>query len=153
MIVAFRLVDAKFADDVYSGEGARLFGGRWNKKGHRVVYTADTVSLATLELIVTTPRAQRLRDYVVSSCAFSRELVEEIDVARLPENWRDYPAPPELREIGTTWLLNGSSAVLSVPSAVIPNQRNYLLNPEHPDFSTIHMNPATPFQLDFRLLT
>ena len=155
MIIAWRLVDAKFADDVFSGEGARLFGGRWNKKGHRVVYTAGTISLATLELVVTTPRAQRLRDYVVSSCAFPRELVEEVDEARLPENWRDYPPPPELKEIGTDWLLSGSSAVLSVPSAVIPilTERNYLLNPEHPDFSTIHMNAATPFQLDFRLLT
>ena len=153
MITAWRLVDAKFADDVFSGEGSRIYGGRWNKKDHRVVYTAATTALATLELIVTTPRAQRLRDYVLVSCTFPEVVVEEIDLADLPQNWRDYPPPPELKEIGTNWLLDGTSAVLSVPSAVIPHERNYLLNPEHEHFRSVDVGAARPFRLDLRLLT
>lgn len=153
MITAWRLVEAKFADDVFSGEGSRLFGGRWNKKGHRVVYTAATIALATLELIVTTPRAQLLREYVVTSCTFPEVLVEEIDSSRLPQNWRDYPPASELKEIGSDWLLSSSSAVLSVPSAVVPLERNYLLNPEHEYFRSVDVGPALPFELDLRLLT
>jgi RES domain-containing protein len=153
VITAWRIVDVAFADDVFSGEGARIFGGRWNKKGYRVVYTAATTSLATLELIVTTPRTQRLSEYVVGSCTFPEVLVEDVDPARLPPNWRDYPPPAELRAIGTEWLVSASSAVLSVPSVVVPNERNYLINPEHEYFRSVDVGPVVPFRLDLRLLT
>jgi RES domain-containing protein len=153
VITAWRLVDAQFADDVFSGEGSRVYGGRWNKKGYRVVYTAATIALATLELIVTAPRAERLREHVVASCTFPEVLVEEIDPSRLPQNWRNYPPPAALKKIGTAWILSGSSAVLSVPSAVVPQERNYLINPEHEYFRSVDLGPATPFHLDLRLLT
>lgn len=153
MITAWRIVDVAFADDVFSGEGSRLYGGRWNKKGHRVVYTAANLSLATLELIATVPRAQRVREYVFTSCSFPEVLVESVDEARLPENWRDYPPPPELREVGTDWIVSASSAVLSVPSAVTPEERNFLLNPEHEHFRSVQVGASRPFTLDLRLLT
>ena len=79
--------------------------------------------------------------------------VLKIDLADLPQNWRDYPPPPELKEIGTNWLLDGTSAVLSVPSAVIPHERNFLLNPEHEHFRSVDVGAARPFRLDLRLLT
>jgi RES domain-containing protein len=80
-------------------------------------------------------------------------LVEEIDEKRLPTNWRDFPAPPEVQQLGTDWILNASSAVLSVPSAVIPEERNYLLNPEHEHFRSVDVGPSRPFELDLRFLT
>ena len=153
MITAWRIVRAAYADDIFSGEGARRFGGRWNKIGHRVVYTASSVSLATLELIVTTPRAQLISEFVISSCSFPEVLVDDVDEKRLPVNWRDYPTPAEVQQLGTEWLLSRSSAVLSVPSAVTPEERNYLLNPEHEHFRSVDVGSARPFQLDLRLLT
>ncbi len=153
MITAWRIVRAEYADDVFGGEGARRFGGRWNKIGHRVVYTASSVSLATLELIVTTPRTQLLSEFVITSCTFPEVLVDEVDETQLPPNWQSYPTPPELQQIGTEWILSRSSAVLSVPSAVTPEERNYLLNPEHEHFRSVDAGSIRPFKIDLRLLT
>lgn len=153
MITTWRIVKARYADEIFSGEGARLFGARWNTTGHRVVYTASSVSLATLELIVHTPRAELIATFVISSCTFPEAIVEDVGESQLPANWRDFPPPPELRQLGNAWLLGGSSAVLSVPSAVTPDERNYLINPEHKSFGAIQVGEARPFQLDFRLLT
>jgi RES domain-containing protein len=153
VITAWRIVEAQYADEIFNGEGARLFGARWHSAGHRLVYTASSVSLATLELIVHTPRARLLSDYVVASCTFPEVLVEDLDEKRLPANWRHYRPPAELQQIGTAWLLSGSSCVLSVPSAVTPEERNYLINPEHEHFRSVDVGASRPFQIDLRLLT
>ena len=153
MITAWRIVKAEHADDIFSGEGARLHGARWHSAGHRLVYTASSISLATLELIVNTPRAQLLSSFVISSCSFPEVLVDDVDETRLPASWRDYPLSRELQEIGNAWLLSRTSAVLSVPSAVTPEERNYLLNPEHEHFRSVDVGTSRPFQIDLRLLT
>jgi RES domain-containing protein len=153
VITTWRIVDSRYADDIFSGEGSRRIGARWHKAGHRVVYTSETISLATLELIANTPRAKLLSRYVVASCTFPEVLVENVDIERLPANWRDYPPPSELQQLGTAWLLSGSSAVLSVPSAVTPEERNYLINPEHEHFRSVDVGSSRPFQIDLRLLT
>ncbi len=153
MITAWRIVKSQFADDVFSGEGARRLGGRWNTSGHRVVYTASSISLAALELIVHTPRVDFISTFVLVSCTFPEALVADIDESRLPANWRNFPPPPEVRQLGNEWLMSGSSAVLSVPSAVTPEERNYLLNPEHEHFRSVDVGGSRPFHLDLRLLT
>lgn len=153
MITAWRIVDARYADDVFSGEGARLHGARWHKRGHRVIYTSSSISLATLELIVNTPRARLLSDFVISSCTFPEVLVEDVDEAQLPTEWRDFPRLVAVQDLGMTWLTRASSAVLSVPSAVTPEERNYLLNPEHEHFRSVQAGASRPFTLDLRLLT
>jgi RES domain-containing protein len=153
VITAWRIVEAQYADEIFSGEGARLWPARWHEAGHRLVYTASTISLATLELIANTPRARLLTGYVITSCTFPEVLVEDVDEKRLPSNWRDIPAPPELQQLGMEWLMSGTSAVLSVPSAVTPEERNYLLNPEHEHFGSVDVGATRPFQLDFRLIT
>ncbi len=153
MITSWRIVHARYADDIFSGEGARITQGRWHEEGHRVIYTSETISLATLELIANTPRARLLSHYVVASCSFPEVLVEDVDQERLPTNWRDYPPPKEVQQLGTEWLLSGASAVLSVPSAITPEERNYLINPEHEHFRSVDAGPARPFRIDLRLLT
>jgi RES domain-containing protein len=153
VITAWRIVDSRYADDIFSGEGSRRIGARWHKAGHRVVYTSETISLATLELIANTPRAKLLSNYVVASCTFPEVLVEDVDMERLPADWRDFPPPPLVQQIGTAWLLSGTSAVLSVPSAVTPEERNYLLNPEHEHFRSVDAGSTRPFKIDLRLLT
>jgi RES domain-containing protein len=153
VITTWRITKARYADEVFSGEGARLTRGRWHREGHRVVYTSETISLATLELIVNSPPAQLLADYVVTSCTFPEVLVKEVDVTQLPANWREYPPPAELQKIGVEWLLSLSSAVLAVPSAVTPEEHHYLINPEHEHFRSVDVGQSRPFQLDLRLRT
>ena len=74
-----------------------------------------------------------------------------LDQSLLPTSWRRYPAPAEVQSIGDRWIDDGSSAVFAVPSVLAPQEINYLLNPAHPDFASIEILPAVPFQLDARL--
>jgi RES domain-containing protein len=153
VITAWRISSAQYAAGGFSGEGARLYGGRWNSPGARLVYTSATVSLATLELVVRVPRSGRLPAYVIMGCSFPETLMQSLDRARLPENWRSYPSPPPLQKLGDQWLLSRSSAVLEVPSAITDSESNYLLNPAHDDFQSIEIAEPKPFRLDLRLLS
>lgn len=153
MINAWRIVRAPFAEDAFSGEGARLSGGRWNSRGHPVVYTASTISLATLEMLVNIPRRNLVREHAVVGCWFPEAIVEELDRSLLPDDWRAQPPPPRLQQIGNDWLESRASVVLAVPSAVIDTELNYLINPEHPDFSSVDIGEPKPFVLDRRLFT
>ena len=151
MTTSWRIVKPAFAEDAFSGRGARLYGGRWNARGVSMVYTSSTLSLATLELLVNTPRPQRLPEYVAFPCRFPARLVKELNPALLPAQWRVYPAPPELQQIGSEWVTNLESAILAVPSAVVESELNYLFNPNHPDFDAIEIGAARPFAFDLRL--
>jgi RES domain-containing protein len=151
VITGWRIVKPEYADDAYSGEGARRAGGRWNSPGVPVAYCSETVALATLELLANIPRRFRLPEYVLVSCRFDESLVRQI--GPLPDDWAGYPAPPEVQAIGNSWLLSGASAVLKVPSAIIQSEFNYVLNPEHPDFRSIDIGQPMPFRVDYRLLT
>jgi RES domain-containing protein len=152
VITAWRIVKAKHSTTAFDGEGARLFGGRWNSPGSPVVYAATSTALAALEMLVHLGKATVLPAYVLIACTFSDSLVAGIEDSRLPSNWRSYPAPPELQSLGDEWLRLGTSAVLEVPSAVIPSESNYLLNPQHADFSGISISPPEPFEFDLRLV-
>ena len=153
MITGWRIVRPEFADDAYSGRGASRDGGRWNSRGVPVAYASASLSVATLELLVNVPATLRLPQYAVVTCHFPEVLVEELDTRRLPGTWRDYPAPAELQVLGDPWLASRAAAVLKVPSAVVPEEFNYLLNPEHPDFRSVDIGQPRPFRLDYRLRT
>lgn len=151
MLTVWRLVTARFADTAFSGEGARLYGGRWNRKGVPLVYTAASQSLAMLELLV---QDEPLRArYVMIPARIPRAVkIEQINPARLPADWRQLAARDQLQTIGGDWARRLSSAVLAVPSAVIPAETNYLLNPRHPEFRKIAIGEAQPFITDLRLM-
>jgi RES domain-containing protein len=138
----WRLTRKRFADRAFDGEGARLYGGRWNHKGVAVVYCAATLSLAALELFVHLEASEAPDDLVT--------LVAE-DASILPSDWRSYPGPSFLKDLGSTWVRSGRTAVLAVPSVVIPRERNYLLNPAHPDFAKILLREPEPFSFDSRM--
>ena len=152
MIQAWRIVKTRFADDAFSGEGAHLHPGRWHSAGHRMIYTSSSLPLATLELLVHVSRQDATFHYSVVNCWFPEAIVEDIDRSRLPDDWRAYPPPAVLQQIGNEWLRSRSSAVLSVPSAVLATEINYLLNPEHDDFRSVDIGLPSPFLLDSRLL-
>jgi RES domain-containing protein len=135
------------------GEGARLHGGRWNHPGTSVVYASATLSLAALEILTQVDADLLPSDLVSIEIGVPDDLeIEEVRKQDLPPGWRRYPAPERLQEIGTAWARSLRAAVLSVPSAIIPEERNYLINPGHPGFSRIAASRPAPFRLEARLL-
>jgi RES domain-containing protein len=146
----WRLCRRKHA--AFDGEGARLAGGRWNRRGTAVVYASETLSLAALEYLVHLDVTLAPRDLVAAAADLPDVLpVTRFEVADLPRNWRRYPAPEALAERGTEWAEARRTAVLSVPSALVPSERNILLNPGHPDFKKLRLLPPERFSFDPRL--
>ena len=130
--------------------GASLYGARWNHKGTRVIYTAESRALCALEVLV---NADELADdYISISIEIPDDLaITSLSVADLPTGWDSYPSPRATSDIGTGWAKGLTTAVLSVPSAVIPRERNYILNPVHPEFARIRFASPEPFYFDDRL--
>jgi len=127
-------------------------GGRWNRRGRAVVYTSRTLSLAALEYFVHLAVADAPDDLVAVPADLPDSVSrQEVRLADLPRNWRAYPAPEALADVGTRWVEAGRTAVLIVPSAVIPRERNYLLNPVHPEFKFIRVGAPEPFTFDARI--
>jgi RES domain-containing protein len=151
MITAWRIVKRRHARTAFTGEGARLYGGRWNSPGVAIVYTAESQSLAALEMVVHLESSELLDDYVVFEVGIDESLVLKIEWSQLPRNWRADPPPPKVPEIGDAWAAAGKSAVLQVPSATLPSECNFLLNPCHPDFPRLVIGKPSPFQFDARL--
>jgi RES domain-containing protein len=116
------------------------------------VYTAASLSLAILEISVHLQQTAFLSSYVVFELGFSDTLVQELDPALLPPNWRVSPAPPTTLAIGDDWIRTSSSAVLRVPSVIVPSEYNFLINPAHSDFSSITIGKPNPLDVDDRLL-
>lgn len=147
----WRLCRRQHAADSFSGEGARLYGGRWSDVGVRVAYSSESRSLATLEVLANARDAAALfaLPWAMIAAEIPSALIER--PARVPVNWRDMPYPAETQRFGSTWAHEGRSAVLRVPSTVVLGEFNYLLNPAHPDFARITLHRPEPFVFDTRL--
>jgi RES domain-containing protein len=147
----FRITTEQHTDDAFTGEGARLYGGRWNPKGISLIYTAATRSLALLEMLV---QDQPLRaNYVLIAATLPDDVrTEQLTTSDLPRNWRSLNARPTLQKIGMAWLQRNESAVLIVPSVVIPQENNFLLNPRHADFARLKTGIPEVLDTDSRLL-
>ena len=151
MITVWRIVSAHYKDKAYTGDGARIHGGRWNSKGVAVVYVAGSLALASIEMIVNLPAPKLLQKYVRISAQISSDLVSDLSEADLPEDWNSRPISPSTRAIGDLWVKKQSSAVLRVPSIVVPDEYNYLLNPAHADFAKIEIGKPIIYYFDPRL--
>ncbi|HUF67165.1 MAG TPA: RES family NAD+ phosphorylase [Longimicrobiales bacterium] len=152
MIEAWRIVKRRRSDSAFDGEGARIFDGRWNSPGVSVVYTAETRALATLEVLAGLGSVSALKPYVLIPVTFDENLVESFNVAALPARWRESPPTREIQALGDQWAHEGRSAVLKVPSVVIPEESNYILNPAHSDFRLIKRGEPGDLQFDPRLV-
>lgn len=152
MPTGWRIVKTRLAARAFDGEGARRYGGRWNSAGTRVVYTSQSVSLAVLELLVHLQASRPLASYSVRSVQFAEGLVTSLDRASLPRDWRAFPTPTTLQRIGDDWIASAASVVLQVPSAIVEDESNYMINPAHPDFRRLRIGPLVRFRLDPRLL-
>lgn len=150
----YRIAKRKYRRDLLSGEGGMFADGRWTSRGRRVVYTAGSISLAILEFTVHHKR----RGWVPASVLGQIEIPDAVEVGtvaldRLPSDWSNPKQPPQaLRDIGDDWLRRGSCPVLKVPSAIVPEESNFLLNPSHPDFPLIAVHSVTEFIFDGRLV-
>jgi RES domain-containing protein len=147
----FRICKARYAKSAFSGEGARLYAGRWNHAGIPMVYTSTSLALAALELFVHLDPSQAPDDLVSIAATLPANIkTETVDLAALPADWRriDHPAP---RDLGTEWAKSKRTLALRVPSAVIADEWNVLLNPAHPAFARITVSAARPFRYDHRM--
>jgi RES domain-containing protein len=152
MIIAWRLVHAMLAADAFSGEGARTNGGRWNHEGTPVVYVSGSISLAALELFVHLGEESRDAKYVCFEVRIPEDVkVERLTGRNLPGDWRSDRIPVSTRNCGTKWARELTTAVLRVPSVVVPMEFNYVLNPVHPDFTKLQIGKAQPFSFDRRM--
>ena len=153
MITAWRLVREKRAADAFLGEGARLYGGRWNHRGTPVVYVADSLALAALEQFVHLGRAHALLRFVFFRVEIPDDdiAVESLPPHEIPSNWREEPPPDETKDVGTAWVRSAPSPVLRVPSVIVPIENNYLLNPRHQDSTKIRIGKPEPFSFDPRV--
>ncbi len=146
----WRIVRKKFSADAFNGKGASDYGGRWNFPGTRLVYTAEHLSLAALEMLVHLRQVDHV-GFVCFRAKFGEEIIERVSRQSLGKDWRREPASPLTKDIGTTWAEDLRTAVLEVPSAVIPRERNYLINPLHRDFAKIAIDDSEVFLFDNRL--
>jgi RES domain-containing protein len=152
VITAWRLVKSRHARAAFDGEGARLYGGRWNSPGTRVAYASDSVALAALEVLAHLQSTAVLQTYSLATIRFPESVVEALDPATLPADWRRFPSPPANQAVGDAWVAEGRSLVLRVPSAIVPSASNYLINPAHPRFTLALVEKPEVFAFDPRLL-
>lgn len=146
---AFRLAKRQYLTDL-SGEGARLYGGRWNKKGTAALYASESRSLAALEYLVHVPRHLLPVDVWLAELDLPVSGCETLSQENLPSDWRAYPAPNRLVEIGTSWLENAATLCVKVPSAVVKDEWNLLINPRHPLTEQIRILSIEEFSFDRR---
>lgn len=137
-----------------SGAEARKKGGRWNPRGLAVAYFASSLSLAVLEFLAHLAENGSVPADLVSVAALVPDdlVIPELQAAALPQGWRETPPPRELAERGEAWVAAGTSAILRVPSALVPLEPNYLVNPAHPESSRLAIERIDPLVLDRRLI-
>jgi RES domain-containing protein len=152
-MIVYRIVMSAYTRDL-SGAGPRLYGGRWNPKGVSVIYTSESRALAVLEFYVHLSRSVILPGLSIVSIDIPDSVSrKEIAMSDLPKNWRTYPAPPELAAIGAEWVRSRESLLLHVPSAIMPPERNILINPVHSEMRKVRIIEIEEYGLDQRLIS
>lgn len=148
----YRFALQKFVKDL-SGEGAKLYGGRWNSKDNAMLYTAYSPSLAMLEFVCNAGNLARTKQTALLTLQLTAKVKTEIlTVNDLPTDWQKVPSPDALKRIGDNWLKSGSTLMLKVPSAIIPFEHNCLINPMHKDFSKLIIEDIVALDIDNRIL-
>ena len=149
-MLLYRISKCTYINDL-SGTGARLYGGRWNNIGRPMVYMASTRSLAVLEVLVHLSPTNIPDDFCQITFDVPND-VQVLDVNTLPVNWQDYPEPTALKAMGDAFLKQNKHLLLKVPSAIIKEEFNYLLNPAHPKAHLVKIVEQKEFTFDERLL-
>jgi RES domain-containing protein len=148
-MLVYRITGKKHAEDL-TGLGAAMFGGRWNKKGSPVLYTGENKEIALLETIVHTP-SLLIPELDILTLEIPDDSITAIEIYQLPKNWKVYPAPTILSEIGEKWINEGKTIALRVPSCIIHSSHNYILNCKHQAYSRVRLIERKNFEFDSRL--
>jgi RES domain-containing protein len=151
-LTVFRLGKQVYRDQLFSGQGGLYASGRWTPRGRPVVYTSASISLAVLEYTVNYHRRGWVPATVLGRAVIPPGVrIEFISMNKLPTNWFAASPSSQLQMLGGEWLERGDTAVLKVPSAIVPEEWNYLLNPLHTDFRKIRISAPKPFDFDQRV--
>lgn len=147
----YRILRRAYAKRPLAGEGVYRFGGRWSSVGTRLAYAAEHLSLAIIEYFIHIDQDDPPRD-VVAVAAEIPDTVSRTWLApkQLPPSWRQSPLPAELAEIGDRFVRDGRAAILIVPSALVPAESNWLINPQHPESLSIRLHSVEAFEYDLR---
>ena len=150
-MIVYRIAKGKYADDL-SGTSAEMYGGRWNSKGTKMVYTASSIALAMTEVAVHVPFGLLPVDYFVVSIDVPEDSISMITEEDLKDIlWNSHPPSHITQKIGDTFIHQNKDLLLKVPSAVVAGDFNFLINPAHKEFSKVKVIAVKPFQFDRRL--
>lgn len=151
-MIVYRIDRLKRKDQVLSGGGAKLYGGRWNAKGIAALYTASSRSLAILEMLVHFDKKEQLpQDRILVEIELPDKLtIKSVHENNLPEHWKISPAPRVLTTFYTQMVDDKKHIALAVPSVIVPQEYNYVINPNHPDCSKVKVRKWELLHLDER---
>jgi RES domain-containing protein len=149
---AWRIARAARASTAFTGEGARIYGGRWNSPGTAVIYVSEHQSLAALELLVHLSPLLPDDRYLSFQLEWDDKMTECFPIKNLPAHWNAEPPHFRTMQIGDEWVRAGKSLALAVPSVLSASELNFLLNPKHPDFKKIKIGKPVEYRFDSRLL-
>ena len=146
----WRICRRRFAAAAATGEGARLYGGRWNSKGMRVVYASTSLALAAVETFVNLEPNVQPKDLVSIEGEIPELEIGGVDPQSLPSDWHKV-GNESLHRFGDEWIRAGQTVALLVPSAAIRGEWNVLLNPTHRNFQKVKFSEPLPFSFDARM--
>lgn len=150
----WRICRKPFARKPLDGRGGLLAAGRWHTPRRFVVYVSESLALASLEVLVHCDLDLLPEDLVAIEIDVPASVrIAELKVSELPRNWRRHPVPASLQQLGNAWLDQARAAVLCVPSVLVPTERNFLLNPLHPDARKLRVVRRFKFAFDERFAT
>ncbi|RYF87359.1 MAG: RES domain-containing protein [Chitinophagaceae bacterium] len=146
----FHLGNSRYARQL-TGDGARLFGGRWNQKGDACIYTSSARSLCLVEYLANVEWTNLPPDLVITVYELPNKLCRVIDVNELPDDWAAIPAGMATKLFGSTLLADPKCVCFAVPSVIVPAERNYILNPNSDNFKEVDIIAVEPFTIDQRI--
>ena len=148
----FRIAKRQYIED-FSGEGARLYGGRWNKAGTKMLYLSSTLSLSVLEILVHFNQDYAPNDLYYAELELADKFINtKTDFSELKEHLRDNPPHYSTQKFGTEWVKFNKDLAMTVPSAILPTEQNILINPKHKDIGELKLIGIEVLQLDMRLV-
>lgn len=150
-ITAWRITLEKYGQEAMTGEGAKLYGGRWNPVGYPAVYLAQHLSLAILEIVVHVDRPDKIKDFIAFPVTFEKNSIYSLPASILPTNWSELPIPSSTQQVGKKWLDTNEHMVMQVPSTVVPLEVNFVVNPRHQRFEHIEIEDPVALRINPRI--
>ena len=151
-MIIYRIAKTNFVRDL-SGSGARLYGGRWNPPRIPIVHASENRALAVLENYVHTSSRFIPPALSIASIEIPDSVpLKKVIISDLPPDWKEYPAPIALQDIGREWVKSGDGLLLRVPSVQVPSEHNILINPSHPEMVNVRIKEVEDFVYDRRLI-